>query len=78
MRSLTIRNVPDKVYEGIAKLAVINKRSLQQQALFFLESCHQLFGRKPNPLQEAMQIRSSLQNRALGDVVSDVKAERDR
>lgn len=37
MRTLTVRNVPDDVYEALATLAKRNRRSLQQQILLLLE-----------------------------------------
>ena len=38
MKVITVRNVPDEVYDAVAKLARRNRRSLQQQVLAILRS----------------------------------------
>jgi len=76
MKSLTVRNVPDDVYEALSSLAKRNRRSLQQQVLVLLERVRALD--RPSPLGAAAQWRARLQGRPLGDTVAEVREERRR
>jgi hypothetical protein len=57
-------------------LAARNRRSLQQQLLVILEQG--LVFDRPSSLVRAAAIRERLGGRKLGDVVSDIRAERER
>ena len=77
MHAITVRQVPDSLYEALVSLAQKNRRSLQQQAIILLERCRFLDIR-PSYVEKARSIRASLSERGLGDVVQDVRSERDR
>jgi hypothetical protein len=76
MRTITVRDVPDPVYMRLKRLALASRRSLQQQILVILE------GVPAEPaddlLRRASAIRRRLQGRTLGDVVLDLRSERER
>lgn len=74
---LTVRQIPDSLYDALASLAQRNRRSLQQQAILLLERCRVL-GLEPSPVDRARTIRASLAERQLGNIVDDVRAERER
>lgn len=76
MRTITVRDVPDPVYTRLKRLAAASRRSLQQQILVILE------GVPAEPaddlLRRASAIRRRLKGRKLGDVVLDLRSERER
>ena len=76
MRVLTVRNIPDSLYDLLTDLARKNRRSLQQQALVLLEGArvHDV----ESPCDRARTIRSRLEGRALGDTVREIREDRDR
>jgi len=76
MRVLTVRNVPDDLYEILVGLAARNRRSLQQQSLDLLERARLLD--HVHYLERAASVRSRLQGRKLGDTVAEVREERTR
>ncbi len=76
MKSLTIRNIPDDVYDAIAGLAERNRRSIQQQLLILLERARLL--RDQTPMNQAFEMRKKLAGRQLGDTVREIRRERER
>lgn len=76
MATLTIRDVPDDVYEALKQLAERNRRSLTQQVVVLLEQVRSL-PRTP-PSVQAAAIRARLAGRELGDTIAELRAERDR
>lgn len=76
MRTLTVRNVPDDVYEALTTLAKRNRRSLQQQILLLLERARDL--ERPSPVVTAANWRKRLEGRPLGDTVGEIQEERRR
>lgn len=76
MKTLTVRNVPDTVYDQLADWARENHRSLQEQARHLLEMNVKL--RSPCVLEEAAAYRVRLAGRQLGNVVEDIRRERER
>ena len=74
MRVITVRNVPDDVYDAVASLARRNRRSLQQQVLTLLEQTRILS--RTSPLERAAALRERLAGRPLGDTVEEVREER--
>jgi len=78
MKVLTIRNIPEKVYETLTSIAKDNRRSLQQQALLILEQSTEFFKQSHGSLERALLIRKSLENRDLGNTLKDLREERDR
>ncbi|MFM2152437.1 MAG: Arc-like binding domain [Pseudomonadota bacterium] len=76
MPAITIRDVPEDLLQQLKALAERNRRSLQQQLLVLLEQVR-VFDR-PSALDRAAAIRERLKGRRLGDLVADVRAERER
>ncbi len=76
MKTITVRNIPDDVYDAIAELARRNRRSLQQQVVSLLERARRLHGEPP--LARAAALRERLAGRDLGDTVEAVREERRR
>lgn len=77
MHVLTVRQIPDSLYQALASLAQRNRRSLQQQAIILLERSR-VFDTETSPVDRARSIRAGLAQRSLGNVVEDVRAERER
>ena len=73
---LTVRNVPDDVYDALKNLADQHGRSLQQQLLVMLE-LSKIFDRS-SPVSQARSLRAKLEGRALGDTIAELRSERDR
>lgn len=76
MKALTIRNVPDDLYRMITRLAQRNRRSIQQQVLTILERAW-ILDIQP-PTDRAREIRNRLGGRKLGNIVNDIRKERNR
>lgn len=76
MKTLTVRNVPDDLYQALSMLATRNRRSLQQQVLVVLERARVLD--QPSPVRRAAEWRTRLRGRRLGDTVAEVREERRR
>ncbi len=76
MRSISIRNVPDHVYDGLRNMAKANRRSLQEQIKFVLEQEIKLSNK--SFLANAAEWREKLRSRDLGDVVESVREDRER
>ena len=76
MKSLTIRNIPDQVYEKLTGLARRNKRSLQKQIQMVLERESRLG--ETSCISEARVLRDRFSGREWGDIVKDIRKERER
>jgi len=76
MKTLTIRNIPEGLYQSIRRLAERERRSIQQQVLVMLDRGRVMD--QESPLDIAKALRGSLAGRDLGDTVAEVRAERDR
>ena len=76
MKALTIRNIPDDLHRVITRLAQRNRRSIQQQVLTILESARILDIQPPS--DRAKEIRNRLDGRKLGNIVNDIRKERNR
>lgn len=76
MKTLTIRNIPDDIYEAVADLAKRNRRSIQQQMLVLLERARSM--RDQSPMVQAAEMRRKLAGRDLGDTVGEIRRERER
>lgn len=76
MKAITVRCVPDDLYDSLAALARMNRRSLQQQVLVLLDRAR-VVDSVP-VLERAASIRRRLAGRPLGDTVAEIRAERRR
>lgn len=76
MKALSIRNLPDDVYEALKAMAAANHRSMQEQVRCMIEREARLVG-GPG-LASAREWRARLVGRNLGDTVADVRKDRAR
>lgn len=76
MRSLTVRGVDDEVYEGLQELARKNHRSMQEQVKMLLE--REVSLTRGGHLSRCLSIRSRLEGRDWGNLVADIRRERER
>ncbi len=76
MRALSIRNLPDDVYEALKAMAAANHRSMQEQVRSLIERETRLAA--GSGLAAAREWRIRLSGRNLGDTVEDVRQDRAR
>ena len=76
MKAISIRNVPEHVYEGLQAMAKKNRRSLQEQIKIILEQEIKLNNR--SFLAGAAKWRKRLHGRSLSDTVKLVRKDRQR
>jgi len=76
MKSISIRNVPDQIYETLQAMAKSNHRSLQEQIKHLLEQETKLV--VGSPLAKAERWRKKLKGRKGTDVVELIREDRDR
>jgi plasmid stability protein len=76
MKALSIRNLPDEIYDALKAMAAANHRSLQEQVRCIIEREVRLTA--GNGLEAARAWRMKLAGRNLGDTVEDVRADRAR
>ncbi|MBK7423603.1 MAG: ribbon-helix-helix protein, CopG family [Propionivibrio sp.] len=76
MKALSIRNLPDDVYEALKKMAADNHRSMQEQVRCLIEREARLA--RGSGLEVARAWRLRLAGRSLGDTVEDVRQDRER
>lgn len=76
MKTLTIRSIPEGLYESIRRMATRERRSIQQQVLVMLDRGRAMD--QESPLVAARSLRERLAGRDLGDSVAEVREERSR
>ena len=76
VKAITVRCVPDDLYDNLTALARLNRRSLQQQVLVLLDRAR-VVDSVP-VLERAAAMRRRFAGRPLGDTVAEVRAERRR
>ena len=76
MKALTIRDVDDQVYRRLQEIARLNRRSLQAQIKLILEREVQLS--QGSHARKVQEWRQRLADRPWGDIVSDIRRERER
>ncbi|MFH1044978.1 MAG: plasmid stabilization protein [Pseudomonadota bacterium] len=76
MKALSIRNLPDDVYEALKAMAAANHRSMQEQVRCIIERETRLAA-SPG-VASARSWRERLAGRKLGDTVEDVRQDRAR
>jgi plasmid stability protein len=76
MRTLTVREVTDEVYTTLRECAELNHRSLQEQVRDILaREVHLIIGAR---VARAQKWRRKLAGREWGNIVKDVRRERQR
>lgn len=76
MKALSIRNLPDDVYEALKAMAATNHRSLQEQVRCLIERETRLAAGPGLAAARAWRLR--LAGRSLGNTVEDVRQDRAR
>ncbi len=76
MKTLTVRDVSDDTYETLKKLASINHRSMQEQIKAILDREVRLV--TGSRYSKAREWRQRLADRGWGDIVADIRSERNR
>jgi hypothetical protein len=76
MKTLTVRNVPDAVYQKLSDWARGNRRSLQEQLLYLLEEEVKLH--HGSVMEAAEEYRTKLRGRQLGNIVGELREDRSR
>lgn len=76
MKSISIRNVPDDVYQVLQAMAKVNRRSLQEQVKYLLEQQARLH--RGSATATAAGWRRRLQDRKHSDTVGIVRKDRSR
>lgn len=76
MPSLSLRGIPEDVYEGLRQLAAWNHRSMQEQARLMIERDVRLS--RPTAVEAPRQWRERLKGRQFPELVSDLRADRVR
>ena len=76
MKTVTIRNIPNDLYNIISRVAQRNRRSMQQQLLVILDKMRILDSE--SPVDKAAAIRKRLTGRALGNTLQEIREERKR
>ena len=74
MKSISLRDVPDEVYEGLQVMAKGNRRSLQEQIKTILE--YEVRLRKGAALTRAQDWRRRLEGREHSSTVALVREDR--
>ncbi len=76
MRSISIRNIPDPVYDSLKNIASKSRRSLQEQVVYILERETRLTG--GSFLNSALELRKSLDGRSFKNAAIEVRQDRKR
>lgn len=77
MKTMTLRNIPDEVYEAIAKAAKEERRSMQEQVRYVLEN--DVAMRSNAVCERVAAYRTRLEDREFcSSVVDDIREDRDR
>lgn len=76
MKAISIRNVPDHIYDGLRIMAKNNRRSLQEQIKLIIEREVRL--ENGSFLTGAAQWRKRLRGRNMSDTVETVRMDRER
>jgi len=74
---MTIRNIPDPVYDALVESAKAEHRSLQEQVRYILTNDVEL--RSGSVCEKAAEYRTKLANRTVKkSVVEDIREDRDK
>ncbi len=80
MASVTIRNLPEKLYKRLKERARRNRRSITQEAAWILESVLSESAASGEAWLEAERVREMVQRRygAFPDSAADIREDRER
>ena len=80
MASVTIRDLPDKVYERLKESAQHNRRSITQEAAWILEKALSESGAPGEAWAEVARVREMVGRRygSFPDSVLDIREDRER
>ena len=76
MPALSLRGLPQVIYDGLKAMAAQNHRSMQEQARLLIErevSLHQ-----PGAMERARNWRERMRDRPMPQLLEDLRADRDR
>lgn len=76
MKAISIRGIPEDVYDGLVALASENNRSLQQQVKLILKKEAMLH--KIGALNRMKIWRQKLSNRDWGNISNEIRREREK
>ena len=76
MKSISLRNVPEEIYECLQSMAKANRRSLQEQIKYLLEKEVKLLN--GSSVARAAKWRNRLSGRTHTDTVQLVREDRSR
>ena len=76
MRSISIRNIPDPVYDSLKNIASKSRRSLQEQVVYILERETKLTD--GTFLSKALELRKSIDGRSFSNAAQEIRKDRQR
>lgn len=76
MPALSLRAIPQDVYNGLKAMAARNRRSMQEQARLLLEREVRLH--QPAAMERARQWRERMRQRPMPHLLEDLRSDRDR
>jgi len=72
MANLSIRNLPDEIYEDLKKLAKLNKRSINNELIYLITDTFEIYklslkkkNNKPDLLQRIKKLRKEIQRKGI-------------
>lgn len=76
MPSLSLRGIPQDVYDGLRDLASSNHRSMQEQARLLIEREVRL--QRPAAMERARAWRQRMRQRPMPQLLEDLRTDRER
>ena len=76
MPALSLRGLPQDIYDGLKAIAAQNHRSMQEQARLLIE--RQVRLHQPGAMERARSWRERMHERPLPQLLEDLRADRDR
>jgi hypothetical protein len=76
MPALSLRGLPQDIYDGLKAMAAQNHRSMQEQARLLIEREVRLH--QPGAMERARNWRERMRDRPMPQLLEDLRADRDR
>jgi hypothetical protein len=76
MPPLSLRGLPQDIYDGLKAMAALNHRSKQEQARLLIEPVVRL--QQPGAMERARSWRERMGDRPLLQLLEDLRADRER